>query len=219
MDRPSVPASISRVVLIDDHPLVIAGLASLLDASSDFEHAGSFVDATPAVRHVRQIHPDLVVCDVRLSDTDSGPEVCRRIALDAPTTRVVMLTAFMDARLLQACLDEGAAGVILKTSEELDLLSALRRVRSGEVVIDPGIAEQMATPPLPMEDGLLVSAIRPSEHKVLRLLAAGLSTREIEHELDLANSTVRGYAQVLMEKLDAHSRVELVVKARRMRLV
>lgn len=219
MDRPSAPAPMSRVVLIDDHPLVLAGLASLLDSSRDFEHTGSFVDAALAVRHVRQVHPDVVVCDVRLSGTESGPEVCRRIALETPTARVVMLTAFMDARLLQACLDEGAAGIMLKTSEELDLLSALRRVRAGEVVIDPAIAERLAASPFSTDDGVLASAIRPSEHKVLRLLAAGLSTREIEHELDLANSTVRGYAQVLMEKLDAHSRVELVVKARRMRLV
>lgn len=215
MNKP--PAA--RVVLIDDHPLVLAGLTSLLDASSGLEHSGSFVDATLAVQHVGRTQPELVVCDVRISDTVSGPDVCRRIALEAPSTRVVMLTAFMDARLLQACLDEGAAGVMLKTSEELDLIGALQQVLAGDIFIDPAIAECMTASSVTTNDGVLHSDIRPSEHKVLRLLAAGLSTREIEHELDLANSTVRGYAQVLMEKLDAHSRVELVVKARRLRLV
>ncbi|WP_326594839.1 response regulator transcription factor [Streptomyces sp. NBC_01803] len=204
---------------MDDHPLVLSGLRSLLETASRFEVVASFIDACSAVEHIRRVRPDLVICDVRLSNNELGPDVCRRILADSPETRVVMFSAFMDARILRACLDEGASAVLLKTSGELDLMDTLTRVLDGERVIDPSVAEAVLSVQVLSVDGALLSELRPSEHKVLRLLSAGLSTREIECELGLANSTVRGYTQSLMEKLDAHSRVELVVKARELRLV
>lgn len=217
---PSGAGGLYRVVLVDDHALVLAGMRDLVNSSTDFTVVGEFLSGAAVLRSISDLGADLVILDLRMGDY-LGPELCRRIR-SVTSARVLMLTGFGDAGILKACLDEGAAGVLLKASADLDIVDAMTRVMRGETVLDPSVGATLAdgaTTPVRGSDGVVYAQLRSSEYKVLRLMAQGSTTREIQDELGLTNNTVRSYAQSLMEKLDAHSRVQLIVKARAMRLV
>jgi DNA-binding NarL/FixJ family response regulator len=160
-----------------------------------------------------------VLLDVRLGDLN-GSDVCRQLATVVPTARIVMLTAYDDAENLRRCLEAGAAGVLLKGTLDLDLVQALRDVRNGRMVIDGSVARSLET-----AQGLLDEAspvhpqLRPREVDVLRLMAAGLTTKDIAVELQLTVNTVRSYTQSLMERLDAHTRVQAIVFAQKRQLI
>lgn len=213
------PAS---VVLVDDHALVISGMRDLVNTSGIFEVTGEFLNGDDALNAMDALQPDLVMLDLRLGSS-LGPEMCRGILKKSPSSRIIILTGFADGRILSACLDEGASGLLLKASWDLDIVDVMRRVLAGERVVDPSIEALVSghghTRALTDSDGFLYGDLRTSEYRVLRLMAQGLSTKEIQAELDLTTNTVRSYAQTLMEKLNVHSRVQLVVKARALRLI
>jgi DNA-binding NarL/FixJ family response regulator len=131
-----------------------------------------------------------------------------------------MLTAFDDTENLRRCLEAGAAGVLLKGTLDLDLVQALRDVRDGRLVVDAGIARALETASgLLKTDGASYPQLRPREVDVLRLMAAGMTTKDIAEQLDLTVNTVRSYTQALMEKLGAHTRVQAIVYAQKLQLI
>lgn len=210
---------VHSVLIADDHPLVAHGIHRVLAAAPDeFTVVATCHSGAGTVAAAAREQPDLVLLDVRLGDR-SGAEVCRSLATEAPRARVVMLTAFSDTENLRRCLEAGAAGVLLKGSLDLDLVGALREVRGGRMVIDEGIACALETAGgLPAESAT-VPRLRPREIEVLRLMAAGLTTRDVAAELDLTVNTVRTYTQALMTRLGAHTRVQAIVLAQRLQLI
>lgn len=221
VSAPDVAAPrVNTVLIADDHPLVAHGIDRVLaTAGGEFAVIASCHSGRQALATAAEQRPDLILLDVRLGDMN-GAEVCRRLGTEAPGAKVVMLTAFDDTENLRRCLEAGAAGVLLKGTLDLDLTQALRDVRDGETVIDAGIARALEAAGGMLEpDGTSVPRLRPREVEVLRLMAAGLTTRDIAAELDLSLNTIRTYTQALMSKLGAHTRVQAIVFARQLQMI
>lgn len=211
--------TVHTVLIADDHPIVARGIERLLSHAADWEVIGACYSGRDTVAVAGRTRPDLVLLDVRLGDLN-GSEVCRQLSTAAPATRIVMLTAFDDTDNLRRCLEAGASGVLLKGTLDLDLVQALRDVRDGRMVIDAQIARRLETAQdLLDETGTAYPQLRAREADVLRLIAAGKTTRDIAAELELTVNTVRSYTQALMEKLGAHTRVQAIVLAQKMRLI
>jgi DNA-binding NarL/FixJ family response regulator len=204
-------ATRTRVLLVDDHPIVISGIRRLLAYAPDFEVVGQASTARDAVETAVATVPDLILLDLRLPDVRSA-ELCRRIRATVPSAQVVIFTAFVEGALLRACLSAGVSGVLLKDAHELDLVSDLRRIRSGRVVIDDRVQASAADSAgeLPLLDATLTQR----EHQVLRLLAEGMSGKEMATALGLAPNTVRSYCQSLLSKLQSTSRIQALANAR-----
>ena len=212
-------APMSTVLIADDHPLVAHGIERVLAATSEFNVIAACYSGRDALEVAQRTHPDLVLLDVRLGDLN-GADVCRELGTTTPAAKVVMLTAFGDTENLRRCLESGAAGVLLKGTLDLDLIQALRDVRDGQMVVDAGIARALETASgLLRSDESAYPQLRPREVDVLRLMAAGMTTKDIAAQLDLTVNTVRSYTQALMEKLGAHTRVQAIVYAQKLQLI
>jgi DNA-binding NarL/FixJ family response regulator len=207
------------VLIADDHPLVAHGIERVLTGTAEFEVMGACYSGSDTLATAEEHRPDLILLDVRLGDMN-GAEVCRRLGSTVPATKIIMLTAFDDTENLRRCLQAGAAGVLLKGTLDLNLVQALRDVRDGQMIIDSGIARALeAVSGILKRDGTTVPLLRPRETDVLRLMAAGMTTREIADELELTVNTIRTYTQAVMEKLGAHTRVQAIVFAQKLQLI
>jgi two-component system response regulator DesR len=219
--RPGHPEHRGCTVLIaDDHPLVAHGIERVLASDTgEFSVVAACHTGRETLDVAAALRPHLVLLDVRLGDMN-GADVCRLLGTATPASQVVMLTAFDDTENLRRCLEAGAAGVLLKGTLDLDLTHALREVLRGRMVIDAGIARALEAARGILEpDGTTVPQLRPREVDVLRLMAAGMTTRDVAAELDLTVNTVRTYTQTLMEKLGAHTRVQAIVYAQKLQLI
>lgn len=203
-------ATRTRVLLVDDHPIVISGIRRLLAYAPDFEVVGQASNARDAVETAIGSDPDLILLDLHLPDVRSA-DLCRRLRATVPDAQVVIFTAFVEAPLLRSCLAAGVAGVLLKDSVELDLVSDLRKIRSGRVVIDDRV---QASADSSSEQRLPDASLTQREHQVLRLLAEGMSGKEMATALGLAPNTVRSYCQSLLSKLQSTSRIQALANAR-----
>src|SRR4051812_26768670 len=128
-----------RLLIVDDHEMVRAGLRAMLAADPDLEVVADTASGARAVALARELRPQVGLLDARLPDL-SGPEVCRRICADVPGVAVVMLTTFSDADLVRRCVHAGARGYLLKDVERLDLGRSIRALVRGEAVLDPKVA-------------------------------------------------------------------------------
>jgi len=201
----------SRVLLVDDHPIVISGIRRLLAFAPDFEVVGQASNARDAVESAIAAAPDLILLDLHLPDVHSA-DLCRRLRATVPSAQVVIFTAFVDAAVLRTCLSAGVAGVLLKDAAELDLVGDLRRIRSGRVIIDERV--QATADAAAAEPPMLEATLTQREHQVLRLLAEGMSGKEMATTLGLAPNTVRSYCQSLLSKLQSSSRIQALAAAR-----
>jgi DNA-binding NarL/FixJ family response regulator len=201
-----------RVLVVDDHPVVVDGVRQALAAQPDFDVAGSAVDRDAAVRIAADIRPDIILLDLCL-DGLFVPDLCRTLAETAPTARVLLHTAFHAHEPLQACVQAGAVGVVFKDGR--DLVRALQSVAAGKPFMQPLRRDQESAggDPTPWE------ALSPREYQVLCALAVGRSTEEIAQALHVTVNTVRSYVKSLLAKMHANSRVEALAKARKHHLL
>lgn len=197
-DRTSSPI---RLVLVDDHELVRHGIRALVDAEPDLEVVGEAATAAEAVRRIGFDEPDVVVLDLDLPD-GSGIEVCRRVRIVSPGSRVLILTGFADETALAAAREAGAAGFVLKKIHNFDLVQDIRRVAAGGTAFDgaPG-----GKPDERPEDPLL-ARLTDRERIILELIAQGKTNREIADELFLAEKTVKNYVSSLLMKMGIQHR-------------
>lgn len=201
------------VFLVDDHRIIRQGLRSILDPDSDFEVVGEAGDGASALRMINEMHPRIVLLDLRLPDMD-GIDVCQQILKISPQTIVLILTAFIDQSLVNACLQAGARGYLVKDAENLHLKEQLTSVlNKGYAALDPRAASLLTDimRHYPKGSGDTLSL---RELEILRLIAQGLTNREISVKLIISENTVKGYVKDILAKLDAHNRIEAVLLAK-----
>jgi two-component system response regulator DevR len=205
-----------RVFLLDDHEVVRRGVADLLEAEEDISVVGEAGTAEEAVGRILALSPDVCVLDVRLPD-GSGVEVCRAVREHRPDTACLMLTSFSDDEALLEAVLAGAAGYLLKQVRGSDLVDAVRRVASGQSLLDPAVT---ATVLRRLREGSAdderLRGLTDQERRVLALLADGRTNRQIADELFLAEKTVKNYVSNLLSKLGMSRRTEAAVWAARL---
>jgi DNA-binding NarL/FixJ family response regulator len=197
-----------KVLLVDDHEVVRAGLKGLLDAQDDMTVVGEAGTAEEGVRRVGYDDPDVVVLDVRLPDA-SGIEACREIRSRFPDVRVLMLTSFADEEALMAAILAGASGYVLKRIKMEELVADIRRVGAGESLLDPEMTDRLfqRLREGPNEDPLL-SRLTNQERTIVAHIAEGKTNREIAEEMFLAEKTVKNYVSNLLAKMGMSRRSE-----------
>jgi len=204
-----------RLLIIDDHEMVREGLKAMLSAEPDFDIVGDAANAEQAFALIERLRPDVILLDVRLPGT-SGIEVCRTVTDRYPETSVIILTTFTDESLVEQCIKAGARGFIVKDIERFDLKRSIRAVARGEAAIDTkaavAVLAQLRRAPQnsnePAPDPLSSQQI-----VILRLVAQGLSSREIATRLYLSENTVKGYVQEILHRLGVKNRTEAVMVA------
>jgi DNA-binding NarL/FixJ family response regulator len=210
------------VFLLDDHEVVRAGLKTLLQSEPDLQVVGEAGTAAEAIARVPQAKPDVAILDVRLPDGE-GVSVCREIrALLDPPPACLMLTSYSDDEALFGAVMAGAVGYLLKQVSGSNILEAVRTAAAGGSLLDPALTASVrnrlrdqAAEPDPQYE-----VLSPQERRVLDLIAAGLTNRQIAQQLFLAEKTVKNYVSSLLHKLGFERRTEAAVylaKRRRLR--
>ncbi|HEX5495209.1 MAG TPA: response regulator transcription factor [Mycobacteriales bacterium] len=213
-----------RVLLVDDHALFRRGLRATLELEPDISIVGEAGDRDGAVGDAAELLPDVVLMDVRMP-RGSGIEACSAIRAAVPSTRIVMLTVSDDEADLYEAVKAGATGYLLKEMDPDELASAIRAVHQGQSLLNPAMASKLLTEFTAMArksgPGPQIPAPRLTgrEMEVLRLIARGMSNREIARELFISENTVKNHIRNMLEKLQLHSRMEAVVYAVREKLL
>jgi DNA-binding NarL/FixJ family response regulator len=210
MSTPGTVVGPLRVMLVDDHDVVRAGVRSLLEAFPEFMVVAEAGTVRDAVEQAELARPDLIVMDVRLSD-GSGIEATREIRARQPEIKVLMLTTYADDEALFASIMAGAAGYVLKQVRAGELLRAIRTVGVGESLLDAAVTRQVLER-LRRGKHLLkderLARLSAQEEGILTLVADGRTNGEIGHQLNLAEKTVKNYVSSILSKLEVARRAE-----------
>ena len=200
------------VLLVDDHSLVRRGFRRILEDAPDIEVVGEASDGDEAVKLAVQLHPRLIIMDCALPGM-SGLDATRSILNKLPETAILMLSMHSEETWVHQALDAGARGYILKSAVDMELVTAIRRVAEGEVVLDPQVSRTTTL------KGERNSGLTVRELEVLKLIVAGKSNKEIAADLDLSANTVAVHRANIMDALGIHKTADLVVYAIRTGLV
>ena len=204
-----------RVLLADDQPLVLAGLRTILDSEPDIEIVGEAQDGRSAISMARELGPDLVLMDLRMPRME-GAEATRQILASLPDTRVLVLTTYADDEFLFPALQAGAHGYLTKDASAEEIEHAIRAVAAGETHLDTAVQQRLVaavrdhSAPTAGSDRDLPDELTPREAEVLKLIAAGLSNREIADELVLSAATVKTHVNRIFYKTGARDRAQAV---------
>ncbi|NTX52298.1 response regulator transcription factor [Myxococcus sp. CA039A] len=204
-----------RLVLVDDHALVRQGLRGLLDLTPDLRVVGEAVDGEEALRKVAELNPDVVLMDVRMPRM-TGLEALRELRRGPVHRRVVLLTTFDEDAAIVEALRAGVQGFLLKDVSLEELADAIRRVHAGETLLPPGVAERVTRGLLELSRDFahaeLPEGLTRREVEVLRLIARGLSNREIAQALGTAEGTVKNQTSIILSKLGVRDRTRAVLR-------
>jgi DNA-binding NarL/FixJ family response regulator len=208
-----------RVVLVDDHEMVLQGLKAMLARFlGRIRVVGEAADAETAEQVVAALDPDVVLCDVRLRGS-SGLDLCKRLIEKEPDRRVVLLSVYDDEQYLYQALRAGAAGYLLKRVSGEELVRQLEQVSAGETVVDSTLAGRAATSAARLQSGEFWPGahlgLSHRESEVLALMVAGLSNRAIAARLVVGDETVKSHARAIYRKLDVSDRAGAVAAALR----
>ena len=199
-----------RVLIVDDHAVVRSGLATFLQAFDDFELVGEASDGAEALRQCGQVSPDVILMDLLMPEVD-GIAATRTIRQRYPNVQVIALTSFQDQDRVQAALDAGALGYLLKNVSADDLARAIRSARAGRPTLAPEATQALihaaTRPPEPGHD------LTPREREVLALMIRGLNNAEIAKRLVVNRSTAKFHVSNILTKLGVTSRTEAVALA------
>ena len=201
------------VLLVDDHSLVRRGFRRILEDEPDMKVVGEAADGAEAVKLADELHPKVIVMDCAMPGMN-GLEATRQILGKHPEALVLMLSMHPEETLVRQALDAGARGYVLKNAVDLELGTAIRRVVSGETVLDSQLKR-----PATVLKGKRSAALTPRELEVLQMIVEGKSNKEIAAVLDLSANTVAVHRANMMDALGMHKTAELVVYAIRNGLV
>jgi two-component system response regulator NreC len=211
-----------RVFLVDDHTVVRQGLRRILESDEEIEIVGEAGDGRTAIDLVQKLRPHVVVMDVAMPELN-GIEATRQIVKRIEGAKVLVLSMHGDDVYVRQALKAGARGYLLKDSEDLDLIKAVKAVRAGGSFFSPPVSKVVLSGYLgdkvdgDAEDS--VARLTDREREVLQLIAEGKTNKEVAHALTVSVNTVETHRKHIMEKLDLHNTAELVRFAIRTRIV
>jgi DNA-binding NarL/FixJ family response regulator len=210
----------TRILICDDHTLFVEGIKAMLRNESSLEIVGEARDGRQAVELVKELKPDLLLMDVSMPDMN-GFDATQRVHELDPNIKVLILTMHDEEELVARCLEAGAAGYIIKDAPASQLLYAIEMVKKGERYLSPVVLKQVVAGYVKNSSVPQTSYDRlsPREREVLKLLAEGLSVKEIATRLNLSVKTVDVHKTNLMKKIDVHDRTELIKYAIRQKLI
>jgi two-component system, NarL family, response regulator NreC len=198
-----------RVLIVDDHAVVRAGLRLLLDAEDDIETVGEAGDAREAIFEARSTKPDVVLMDVVLGGK-SGIEVTPELLHEEPEARILVLSMQDDPRYVREAFAAGAHGYVLKEAADTELVTAVREVARGGRYVHPTLGARMAAADAAAADAAEHDPLSDREREVLRLLALGHTNQEIAQMLYISVRTAETHRAHIMQKLRLETRAELV---------
>lgn len=200
-----------RILIADDHKIVRIGLKALLSSERDMEVAGEADDGDSAVLQAEKLRPDVVIMDLMMPGK-SGEEATAEIHAHVPEAKVLVLTSFSTSDGIARALESGAAGAVLKTSDDAALLTAVRAVADGQSFISPEVRKLLERePPVPK--------LTPRQIEVLQSLTRGLTNRDIARQLGICEARVEQLVNALLSKIGAANRTEAAVLALRKHLL
>lgn len=207
------------VLLVDDHVLVAEGLAALLNSSQDLRVIGTAASGAEAIRLVPERRPDVIVMDAHLGN-ESGADIAIRLREYQPQVPIVFVSADESETAMIAAVRAGACAYLPKSRAAADVADAVRRAHDGEMMIPASQLARLLARSHEMardeaERRRLLESLTVREGEVLALMAEGLDNRAIAAELGIGFTTVRGHVQNILEKLDAHSKLEALACAAR----
>jgi two-component system, NarL family, response regulator DevR len=203
-----------RILVVDDHTIVRQGLRSILELEPDFTVVGEAADADAAIADTAQLRPDVVLLDLKLSDSApaEGLDVCATLRDQQPAVRIVVLTTFLDQKLLVGALQRGASGYVLKDVDAVELARIIRTVHRGESGFD-GRSARLVVRSLTGQPAAPARLLSERELEVVRLVARGATNVQAARDLFVSESTVKYHLRLAMRKVGAKDRTELVYRA------
>ena len=204
-----------RLVLVDDHPLIVRGLQSLFAAEPEFEVVAACLTSIEGLAAVRTHRPDIVLLDIRMPALD-GFAVVRALNGETISPRIVLLTAEIDERATLEAVRLGVQGIVLKDMPSAQLLECLRRVHAGEQWVEQRSVGRALAGFVQREAGLreISRVLTAREIEVVRMVAAGLRSAGIASKLHVSEGTVKTHLHRIYDKLNVEGRVQLILLAR-----
>lgn len=200
-----------RVMLVDDHQIMLEGLAILLETSGDIEVVAQAGDGATALELFDQLRPDVSIVDLRMRPMN-GVELTEAIRRRVPDARVILLTTYDTDEEIYQGFRAGVATYLLKDIDSSQLLSAIRAVHAGKRIIQPAIAVKLA-------EHVATDALTARQEEVLRLLAEGKSNLEIADAIFISEGTVKAHVRAILRKLGARDRTQAIMVAMKRGLV
>lgn len=209
-----------RILLIDDHAIVRAGLRALLGAEADFQIVGEAADGTMATHLVQTLHPHIVLLDINMLQSN-GIVVTKQLHEIAPEVRVLILTLYEDESLLRQAIENGASGYIVKRALETELISAIRAVHAGNLYVHPTMTRALVRDiaPPPIADDSPATLLSAREFQTLKFIAQGLTNRQIAEQMHLSVRTVEGHRANISDKLGISTPIQFVRYALKHKLI
>ena len=209
-----------RIIIADDHGILRAGLKSLLGADPNLEVVGEANNGLDTLRLVKELKPNIALMDIGMPGNE-GLDATRQLIRDFPETRVIILTMHEDGALLQETLRAGASGYIIKRAVEAELIDAIYAVNRGIIYIHPSLMPLLVARPVKGDVAKFSDpdTLTEREKEILTLIVQGYTNREMGDMLNISIRTVETHRSNIMEKLNLHSRVDLVRYAKEHKLI
>jgi DNA-binding NarL/FixJ family response regulator len=203
-----------RVLIVDDHALVRDGIRALLTRAGDITVVGEAGGGRDAIALARSLSPDVILMDIAMPDL-GGLEATIEIRRDCPESKIIVLSQYGDREYVHRFLRAGVAGYVLKKAAAADLVAAIRAVQRGGLVLDPDVARdavsgEAAAPEAIAREAEPYERLTDREKQVLKLVAEGRSNKEVAQLLGISVKTAMSHREHVMDKLDVHSRTELI---------
>jgi len=202
-----------RLILADDHRIILEGLEQLFRREKDFEVIGTATNGEDALAAVRTKRPDVLVLDINMPK-GNGLWVLKSVHTEKLKTRVVLLTATLDDDEVLEAMQSGVSGLVLKEAAAVNLVDTVRRVQRGERALEPMLVSRALDRLSQREEAKkIVEVLSKRETEIVKMVAAGLRNKEIAFKLSIGEGTVKTHLHTIYEKLGVHGRVELAMYA------
>ena len=194
-----------KILIVDDHDIVRKGLAMLVSRQKDLTVVAEAGTVAEAVEKARETAPDVVVMDIRLPD-GTGIEACREVRDENSDVKVLMLTSYSDEEAVMGSIMAGASGYLLKEIRSQEIVDAIRRVGSGQSLLDPSVTASVLERVRRGKEEDVLAQLTDQEKKILELIADGQTNREIAGQINLSDETVKNYVSNILGKLEISRR-------------